>query len=258
MTNSIKSMIKAGVIKRPDGRMEISPSDVHAEPGFNERIEGPELEASITELADYIIAGGMVPALEVRARDGGGVWIVDGHRRHRAYLQAIERGAPIQLIQIRPFVGNDVDRVARIVSSNTNRPLSPLEVSRVYARLRAYGLTTTEIAIRVGRSRASVDGALALADSDHSVQAMVAGGTVSATTAIKVVREHGEKAATVLEGAAKDAANAGKTKIRPKAVSRRPAVIDLSRPPDEIAAQLQGVEGNVVVKAEYLLRLVAS
>lgn len=69
---SFKQMIQAGEIKRADA-MKIQLDDIHEEPGFNLRDEGEDLEASISALAAHIMAGGMVPALEVRPRPAGGV-----------------------------------------------------------------------------------------------------------------------------------------------------------------------------------------
>ena len=89
---TFKQKILAGEIKRADA-MKVRYQDLHEEPGFNLRIEDADFDASIDALADHILAGGQYPALEVRPRAEGGVFIVDGHRRKRAIGRAIERGA---------------------------------------------------------------------------------------------------------------------------------------------------------------------
>lgn len=209
---SFKQMIKDGEVKRADA-MKIPLDDIHEEPGFNLREEGPELEASIRDLAAYIMGGGMVPALEVRPRADGGVYLVDGHRRRRAYILAREQGAPIDFISIVPFTGNDADRVARIMTSAEGRGLSPLEVARGYKRLAAFGLTADEIAQRMGKTRQHVDQLLTLANANTDVQKMVAAGAVSAAVAVKVVRKAGEDAGKVLNDELGKAKAAGKAKV---------------------------------------------
>lgn len=196
---SFKQMIKDGSIKRADA-MKVQLDDIHEEPGFNERTPGPDLDAYIEAMAQFIMDGGTLPALEVRPRNEGGVWAVDGHCRRKAYRLARDRGAAIEWIEVRGFAGNDADRVARIVSSNNSRPLTPLETSRVYKRLRAFGKSPEEIAKLVGRTRTHVDQMLLLADANSDVHRMVEAGEVSASVAVDVVRQHGEGAGNFLAG----------------------------------------------------------
>lgn len=219
--SSFKRMVKDGTIKRADA-MKVALSDLHVEPGFNERTEGAELEASIDVLAAFILQGGMVPPLEVRPREEGGVFIVDGHRRHRAYLKAVAAGAPIEWVEVRAFTGNDVDRVARIVSSNGGLSLSPLETARVYRKLAVFGLDPTAIADKVGRTRSHVDQMLLLAGANSDVHAMVKGGGVSASVAVDAVRKHGEKAGAFLGGQVDKAKAAGKGKVTAGTIEGKP------------------------------------
>lgn len=219
---SFKQMIQAGEVKRADA-MKVELDNIHEEPGFNLRIEGEDLQASIEALADYIMAGGMYPALEVRPRAGGGVFVVDGHRRRRALLLARERGAPIEWVNVVAFVGNDADRVARIITSAEGRSLAPLEVALGYKRLAAFGLTPDQIAAKVGKTRQHVDQLLILANANTDVQHLVAAGGVSAAVAVKVARQHGEGAGQVLQQELDKAKAAGKAKVtegtmKPKAL----------------------------------------
>jgi ParB/RepB/Spo0J family partition protein len=209
---SFKQMVQTGEIKRADA-MKVQLDNIHEEPGFNLREEGPDLEASIDALAEYIHAGGIVPPLEVRPREEGGVWVVDGHRRRRAYVKARDRGAPIEWIDVRAFVGNDADRVARIMTSAEGRALSPLEVARGYKRMAALGLTPDEIAAKVHKTRQHVDQMMILATAPTAVHKMVAAGDVSAAVAVKVAREHGDNAGQVLQQELDKAHKQGKGKV---------------------------------------------
>ena len=209
---SFKQMIANKEISRADA-MKIALDSIHEEPGFNLRVEGEDLDASIDALAAYIVAGGTIPALEVRPRAEGGVWVVDGHRRRRALLKARDMGAPIGAISIVAFTGNDADRVARIITSAEGRALAPLEVALGYKRLAAFGLTPDEIAAKVQKTRQHVDQGLILANAPTAVQKMVAAGGVSAAVAVDVTRKHGDDAGKVLDEELGKAKAAGKDKI---------------------------------------------
>lgn len=235
---SFNQMIKDGDIKRADA-MKVRKEDFHEEPGFNWRIEGEDLEASIEELADFLISGGQVPDLEVRPREEGGVWIIDGHRRNRAYDRAIERGATLDHLRdkngqiwigVKPFLGGRLDRMARIESSSRNRQLSPLELSNGYQEWRQvfaeeHGVlpTNEEIAKAFGKSRAHIDQMLLLNAAPAEVKAAVAAGEISATESVKLVRAHGDDSAKELEERKKVASEIGKVKVTAAAKPKKPS-----------------------------------
>ena len=224
MTKSFKQMIKDGDVRRADA-MRVKLEDLYEEPGFNLRIEGDVLEASIELLAEFIANGGQIPPLEVRPRSAGGVWIVDGHRRRRAMLKLDKAGRlprtpnrdnPEILeawVPVVAFEGSDADRVARIISSQENEKLSPLELAEGYKRLRAFGWMPEQIAKKVGKTRQHVEQVLTVGDANTDVQNLVAAGHVSATTAAQVVREHGDGAGRVLGAELEKAQASGKKKV---------------------------------------------
>lgn len=221
---SYRQMIAAKEVKRADG-MKMRIGDIHEEPGFNLRDEGPDLDASIEALCAHIMAGGIVPPLEIRPRNEGGAFVVDGHRRRRAYLLALERGLSLPpgetelWLPVVAFVGNDAERVARVITSAENRSLSPLEVARGYARLVAWGWSNEQIAAKVGKTRQHVEQTLLLTKANSDVQELVKAGKVSASVAISQVRKHGDKAGAVLAQAVKTAESQGKTKATESAVA---------------------------------------
>ncbi|NNJ15534.1 ParB N-terminal domain-containing protein [Pseudomonas putida CSV86] len=224
MAKSFKQMIKDGEVRRADA-MKVQLEDLHEESGFNLRIEGEALEASIDALAEFIANGGQIPALEVRPRAEGGVWIVDGHRRRRALIKLDKAGRlprtpnkddPSILeawVAVTAFEGSDADRVARIISSQENEKLSPLELAEGYKRLRAFGWTVDQIAKKVGKTRQHVEQVVTVGNANTDVQSLVAAGQVSATTAAQVVRAHGDKAGKVLGAELQKAQAKGKTKV---------------------------------------------
>ncbi|WP_336848642.1 ParB/RepB/Spo0J family partition protein [Pseudomonas juntendi] len=224
MAKSFKQMIKDGEVRRADA-MKVQLEDLHEEPGFNLRTEGDALEESISALAEFIAAGGQIPPLEVRPRAEGGVWLVDGHRRRRALLkldavgrlprtpnkdrpEALEAWVPVIA-----FEGSDADRVARIITSQENEKLSPLELAEGYKRLRAFGWSVEQIATKVGKTRQHVEQVLTVGNANTDVQNLVAAGHVSATTAAQVVREHGDGAGKVLGAELEKAQASGKKRV---------------------------------------------
>lgn len=215
---SFKQMVKDGEIKRADA-MKVLLSDIHEEPGFNLRREGEDLQQSIDALCEFILDGGQLPPLEVRPREEGGVWLVDGHRRSRALRQAVELGYPAAdedgklWVHVVAFTGNDADRVARVITSQEGRKLEPLELAEGYKRLASFGWDAERIAKKVGKTRQHVDQMLTLGNANTDVQRMVAEGTVAAATAVELVREHGEGAGKVLAGELEKAKAAGKAKV---------------------------------------------
>lgn len=224
MAKSFKQMIKDGEVRRADA-MKVQLEDLHEEPGFNLRTEGDALEASINALAEFIAAGGQIPPLEVRPRAEGGVWLVDGHRRRRALLKLDAEGRlprtpnkdrPEALeawVPVIAFEGSDADRVARIITSQENEKLSPLELAEGYKRLRAFGWSVDQIATKVGKTRQHVEQVLTVGNANTDVQNLVAAGHVSATTAAQVVREHGDGAGKVLGAELEKAQACGKKRV---------------------------------------------
>ena len=212
--NSFKQMSRDGTIKRTDTGMFISLEHIHVREGFNKREDDERTRQADDDLFNYLMNGGTVPPLEVIARDEGGVWVVEGHRRRRCYARCAEAGKPVDRIHIMPFNGNNVQRLARIMTSNNQLPLSDIEQAAVIQELHnAFNQTTSEIARLVNKSVATVEKLLLLSTANHDVQQEVKSGAVSVDVAVDRVIEYGEKAGEVLQHDKAVAAAQGKTKV---------------------------------------------
>lgn len=233
---SFKQMIQAGEVKRADA-MKVLLDDIHEEPGFNLRQEGQELNESIQALANHIQDGGIYPALEVRPREDGGVFVVDGHRRRRALILARQWGAPIEWVNVVAFTGNDLDRTARVLTSAEGRGLSPLETALGYKRLAAFGKTADEIAKLVGKSRQHVDQGLILANAPAAIHQAVASKSVSAALAVDLTRKHGDDAGKALDGHMDQAKAQGKAKVTAGTVKGK------ALPAKVVAAYIEAADG---------------
>lgn len=229
-TKSFKQMIADKEIKRADA-MKIQLRDIHEEPGFNLRDqdgldpEGVSFWEGVNALADYIAAGGPIPDLEVRPRDEGGVWVVDGHRRRLALLALQEHGLiPADYwVPVKAFTGTDAERVARVITSQEGRRLTDLEMALGCKRLAGFGWSTDQIARGIAKTRQRVEQLLVLAGADEGVQEMVKSGAVSGSMAVELVRKHGDEAAEVMGQELEKAQAQGKARVT-KGTMKGPAV----------------------------------
>ncbi|MEG2550981.1 MAG: chromosome partitioning protein ParB [Hafnia sp.] len=229
-SNSFRDMSRNGTILRRDRGMFIRLKDIHIREGFNKRVEDERLREADDDLFQYMMQGGVIPSLEVEARTEGGVWVVEGHRRTRAYQRCAEAGKPVEWIAIVPFEGSDIDRIARISTSNGRQlALTKFEEAMVAKDLMAFNLTPDEIAKHMHRSRPHVDKLIVLATSNHDVQEAVRGGQVALDAAVERVKEHGEDAGQILEEDVKKAQEQGKKKVTKSMVQKNLPVIKVRR-----------------------------
>ena len=236
--------------------------DVQIEEGFNLREDTEDLDAHIESITESILAGSHVPPMLARVDDDGRVVLVDGHSRRRAYLRARDRGAEIEYVSVEQFRGNDADRVATIITSSQGRALLPLEAAKGVKKLRSFGWTNAQIAKHTGKTPSYIDALLLLADAPAAVQQRVAEGKIAAATAIEIVREHGDKAAGVVEQELARASAAGKKKVTkgsmapkgpPKKVLTRAyegARSFRDRLPDDTVSELESLRGLDVDEIE--------
>lgn len=222
---SFKQMRNDGELIRADAE-KIDYFSIHVEPGFNPGGRTEEDDDDDDELYRFIVKHGVLalPQMEVRPREGGGVFIVDGHRRHKQIGRAIESGEFVPdkktgkyPIAIKQFMGNDLDRLYHIRKSNKKKTLKPMQLAELCIRARdGFGQTVEQIAEGFLCSVSAVRDALALGGANHDVQQMVVKGEVSKTTAVRTVKTHGEKAGPVLKEAQHAAQMQGKSKVTAK------------------------------------------
>lgn len=229
-TKSFTQMIADKEIRRADA-MKVQLEDIHIKPGFNLRdpdeidADGMTFEESVAFLAELIFDGMQVPPLEVSPRDEGGVWLVDGERRTRAFRLLDSQGrlkrTPSKAdpsvmeywVPIVAFDGDEEEQEDRIFTSNKNRGLTEIEMARGCKRSAARGRKPEEIAKRIGMTRQRVDQLLILADAPPEVHQAVRAGQVSGAVATELVRKHGENATQALAEELEKAKAQGKAKV---------------------------------------------
>ena len=218
MTFTLRSLSADKIVKKVDG-FRARLADIQVLDGFNVRHADDELREHVAAIAGAIAAGLPIPPIEVWVDpDTGALKLVDGHCRHAGYCLYAESAPDFDgWVSVTKFEGTAAQRKARIVTSNTQLKLKPVELGRVYLSLRdEHGMSRQEIAAEVGRSLAHVDQMILLASAKPEVIAAVESGTISATEAVKLARDHGDQAPAELERRVEAAKEVGKEKVTAK------------------------------------------
>lgn len=194
----------------------VDPRELKVDPGFNVRdLTTPDAIGKLTDLKESIIANGVRVPLEVRI-DGDAIYVVSGHRRLAATLQAIKEGHDIKAVPCvpEPKGTNEIERTLNLIVANSGEPLQPLEQATVIKRLLDFGWTDAQVAQRIGwQTTQQVHNMLELLGAAPEVREMVRKGEVSATTAVAVSKKNGAKAGKVLKEAKKAAAQRGSDRV---------------------------------------------
>ncbi len=132
--------------------------------------------ASIAELAASIKAVGVLQPIVVRPTPGGRYQIIAGERRWEATRQAGLATIPALL----RHVSNEQAMEMTIIENLLREDLNPVEQARAFERLgRDFGLTQDQMAIRVGKDRASIANFMRLLKLPPSVLSLIERGHLS-------------------------------------------------------------------------------
>lgn len=223
--NSIASDKDNPAAKRGDA-IRVNINAIKVVDGFNVRIDDDELREHVASIAGALTANLPIPPIEVWVNpESGDIELVDGHCRFHAYKQYAEMTSDFDgYISAVKFDGTPGQRRMRIASSNKQLKLKPVELGRLYIDARDIdGLSRQEIAAEAGMSLAHVDQMILLASAKPEVLAAVDSGSISATEAVKLTREHGDGAVEELERRQEAAAEIGKGKVTAKVASPKKA-----------------------------------
>lgn len=199
--NSFNKMIKAGIIKKNDHGLWIRMSDILDKKradgsNWNRRdMTSQSTKEHIERITKHLQRNGKVPPIEVMVVHGQAkVEKVDGYCRYEAYGNVDASGCGDLMVNISAFVGDELDALCRIQTSNEGEKLTPLEQLDLYQSIRAELLAMGEkgslaqIAERIGKTRQYVDQILNLEKLDDKGRKMLEAGEVSTADAIKAVR----------------------------------------------------------------------
>ncbi len=132
--------------------------------------------AKLQVLADSIRQHGIIQPLVVREAANNRYVLIAGERRWRAAQLAGLTSVPVVIMDAAPRAQLELALVENVVRSD----LSPLEEAAAYRQLiEEFGLTQTEVAERVGRSRVSVTNTLRLLTAPDAVQNALTAGHIT-------------------------------------------------------------------------------
>lgn len=204
---------------------------------FNVRIRDGSYEEHIARLSASMLEDGFfqdkpLSCYVAKEGDGSRLYVTDGHCRLEAAKRAIAAGAQFTRVPVVVHqVGASIeDLTVALVRSNDGKALSPLEIGIVCSRLVKYGMDSKDVSKRLCFSQPYVDGLLLLVGGSAEIRNLVQSGRVSATTAIKVLRDFGVKAEQMLLEGLKRANAAGKEKVTAKHIAAAQAA-----PADKVA-----------------------
>lgn len=223
--NNIASDKNNQAAKRGDS-IRVNIRNIKIVDGFNVRTQDDELREHIASLLAALVANHPIPAIEVWVNpETGDIELVDGHCRFAAYLQYADIEPEFDnYISAVKFEGTPFQRKMRVASSNKQLKVKPIELGRLYIQARDdLGATRQEIAKEAGMSLAHVDQMILLASKGSpEIEAAIGEGAISATEAVKLVREFGTEAPKELERRIEVAAEQGKAKVTAKVVAPKP------------------------------------
>lgn len=134
-------------------------------------------EPSLKELAQTIVANGVLQPITVRRRPQGGYELVAGERRWRAARLAGLETIPALVREV-----SDGEQLQLALIENLQRAdLNAMEESRAYQRLmREFNMSQADVAERVGKERSSVANTLRLMTLPREIQEDIERGQITA------------------------------------------------------------------------------
>lgn len=204
---------------------------LHVLPEFNTRVVGTkDYTDHVNFLVGSIRENGYDESkpLSVFVRkidDEDRFYVVDGHSRLAAVKKLNDSGAGMGDITHLPVVVKPqgtslLDLTVGLITSNEGKPLGTYERAIVAKRLTGYGMSTEDIATRIGKTPRHVRDLLKLAGAPEKIRKLIVNGNLTTTDALKLMTEHGEDAGDVAEAAVAEAASEGKTQATARHIAR--------------------------------------
>ncbi len=201
-----------------------SPDQLEADPDFNERQDYGNLD----ELAADIEANGVQEPFKVRKeKSGSRIFLINGHRRHRAITTILipnsrwPEGQTIPCLSEKPGT-TAIDRLFMQISCNNGKPYTFLEEARLYQRILREDptLKPADLARRTGKTKQAISDSLRLVnEASPLLLDRVKNGVLAASTALHIIKQAGPNPAdqdALLEAATTAATTAGREHIMPK------------------------------------------
>lgn len=151
-------------------------------------------EAALGELSASIKEKGVIEPLIVRKAITGGYELIAGERRWRASRMAGLGEVPVVVIE-----ATDEQSLELAIIENIQREdLNAIEEAEAYRSLMGFGLTQEEVAVKVGKERATVANYLRLLKLPHEIREELVKGAITMGHARALLSVEGHVAQTEL------------------------------------------------------------
>jgi ParB/RepB/Spo0J family partition protein len=244
------------VVGRSDVQ-KLDPRQIRIADGWNPRMTfgGPEDLA----LKESIKANGVLEPVRVRKGADGDLYLINGERRLRATMDAIEEGSDIRSIPaiVERSTITDAEAMYTALACNTGRPLTDRENAEAFRRLTGWGQNINDIARRVGRGVNWVKQRLALVDATPEMMIAIELGELPVHCAASIIKK--AKGDPKVQSEAMHKAKEAKIR-RKEYIDKTPAVVrDLVTVADMLTDIMEdgGVPEDLAAECEEPLRRVA-
>lgn len=157
----------------------IKPSELKIEEGFNVRQDYGDIESLSNSIEEN---GVKIPLIVNKTRGKDEYTVVDGHRRYYA-LQGLSDDIRVPVL-VDGRSSNEESRTLGMVIYNGGKKLTLLEESEVYKRLINYGWNQSEIALKIGKSKAHISNCILLTSASTQLKENIREGKISASYVI--------------------------------------------------------------------------
>lgn len=237
---STQKGIKGWMVGRSD-TFRVNPFDIDVVQGFNLRSFAEDASGEVDEddmhLSEDIARRGVRKVLKVRLdKNDNRLKLVDGERRLRATIRAINLGLPgsenltdVPVVMV-PAGKSDLDLIAEQFAENTDdlrKDFTEVDAAKGIQAFVDHEWDEHKIVAKTGLKLARVRRLLAILELPAAVAALVKDKKVSATFALEVVRDSAstEAAVETLNKGLEESAKTGGTKVMKKHVERSKAAL---------------------------------
>lgn len=180
----------------------INPLDIVVEEGFNSRIDFGDIE----ELANQIDKDGIINPIHVKPfidANGNEKYLLrDGERRYKATMFNIQRFGEVNFIPA-IFVDNncrnDADSLVLQIQANEGKNFTEYEYGLAYEKLLKCGLTSKQVAEKVGKKQWHVTCCLAHLRRDERVQKLMKEGKITGADVRRIYQAYKDEDKAVKE-----------------------------------------------------------
>lgn len=169
----------------------IDPRNIKVVAGWNPRFNFDAVK--LEELKNSIISLGVKVPVRVKISDEDEIILIDGERRLRATLMAIEEGHDIPFI---PAINekknmSEADMLILSLITNTGEKLTPMEEATAIDKLIKMGATKAEVAKSLGSSVQLVNARLMILDADEEILNEYEDGNITLGEMQKITNKSG-------------------------------------------------------------------